>query len=55
MLGAPGLDFRDLGSFRLVCSERKFVEELRHMHRNPVRRGLVERPEDWKLRRSAGV
>jgi len=23
------------------------VEKLRYMHRNPVARGLVERPEDW--------
>ena len=25
----------------------KRVEKLRYMHRNPVERGLVERPEDW--------
>ena len=25
----------------------KFVEKLRYIHRNPARRGLVERPEDW--------
>lgn len=31
-----------------VWSEAKRVEKLRYMHRNPVRRGLVERPEDWK-------
>ena len=24
-----------------------FVEKLRYIHRNPVVRGLVERPEDW--------
>ena len=30
-----------------VFSQRKLVEKLRYMHRNPVRRGLVERPEDW--------
>jgi putative transposase len=30
-----------------VWSERKFVEKLRYIHRNPVRRGLVESPEDW--------
>jgi putative transposase len=30
-----------------VWSERKFVEKLRYIHRNPVERGLVERPEDW--------
>ena len=31
-----------------VFSERKRVEKLRYMHRNPVKRGLVENPEDWK-------
>ena len=30
-----------------VFSQHKFVEKLRYIHRNPVRRGLVERPEDW--------
>src|ERR1700676_1357103 len=30
-----------------VWSERKFVEKLRYIHRNPVKRGLVERPEEW--------
>jgi REP element-mobilizing transposase RayT len=28
-------------------SEQKRVEKLRYIHRNPVKRGLVERPEDW--------
>ena len=26
----------------------EFVEKLQYIHRNPVRRGLVERAEDWK-------
>jgi len=30
-----------------VWGERKFVEKLRYIHRNPVKRGLIERPEDW--------
>ncbi len=30
-----------------VHSEEKRVEKLRYMHRNPVQRGLVARPEDW--------
>jgi putative transposase len=30
-----------------VWSEGKRVEKLRYIHRNPVRRGLVARPEDW--------
>jgi putative transposase len=25
----------------------KTVEKLKYMHRNPVRRGLVARPQDW--------
>jgi putative transposase len=31
-----------------VWSEAKQIEKLRYIHRNPVRRGLVQRPEDWK-------
>jgi putative transposase len=31
-----------------VWSEKKFVEKLRYIHRNPVKRGLVEKPEDWE-------
>jgi putative transposase len=30
-----------------VWTGKKRVEELRYIHRNPVRRGLVERQEDW--------
>ena len=30
-----------------VFSTRKPVEKLRYLHRNPVTRGLVARPEDW--------
>jgi putative transposase len=30
-----------------VWSEHKFVEKLRYIHRNPVIRGLVARPDDW--------
>lgn len=30
-----------------VWSQRKFIEKLRYIHRNPVHWGLVERPEDW--------
>ena len=30
-----------------VWSERKQVEKLRYMHRNPVKRGLVTQPEQW--------
>ncbi len=31
-----------------VWSEAKRIEKLRYIHRNPVRRGLVKAPEDWK-------
>ena len=30
-----------------VHNEEKRVEKLRYMHRNPVKRGLVEKPEGW--------
>ena len=31
-----------------VSAREKFVEKLRYIHRNPVRRGLVAQPEDWR-------
>ena len=31
-----------------VHNEEKRIEKLRYMHRNPVVRGLVEKPEDWR-------
>jgi len=30
-----------------VFTEKKRIEKLRYMHRNPVVRGLVAKPEDW--------
>ena len=30
-----------------VFTERKRIEKLRYVHRNPVKRGLVPSPEDW--------
>ena len=30
-----------------VHNEEKRIEKLQYMHRNPVRRGLATRPEDW--------
>lgn len=30
-----------------VWTERKRIEKLRYMHRNPVKRGLVSSPEQW--------
>jgi putative transposase len=31
-----------------VWSEKKRIEKLRYLHRNPVERGLAVRPDDWK-------
>jgi putative transposase len=31
-----------------VRTTEKRVEKLRYMHRNPVKRGLVGKPEDWR-------
>ncbi len=31
-----------------VWTERKRIEKLRYIHRNPVKRGLVSSPELWK-------
>ncbi len=31
-----------------IRNYRQFVEKLRYIHRNPVRRGLVQKPEDWR-------
>src|SRR5208282_2540701 len=31
-----------------VWTEKKRVEKLRYMHRNPVKRGLAAAPEDWR-------
>jgi len=30
-----------------VFSEKKYVEKLKYLHRNPVVRGLVDKPENW--------
>jgi len=32
----------------MVLPTKKRVEKLRYIHRNPVRRGLVESPEQWR-------
>jgi putative transposase len=31
-----------------VWTEAKRIEKLRYIHRNPVKAGLCERPEDWE-------
>ena len=33
---------------RFVRNEREFAQRLEYMHCNPVRRGLVAKPEDWR-------
>jgi putative transposase len=33
---------------RNIRDYAEFVEKLQYIHRNPVRRGLVERAEDWQ-------
>jgi putative transposase len=30
-----------------VFTTQKHIEKLKHIHRNPVTRGLVEKPEEW--------
>ena len=32
----------------VVFSDKKRVQKLRYMHRNPVKRGLVLKPEQWR-------
>ena len=45
----PGVHFwqRRYYDFNLR-TEKKRIEKLKYMHRNPVKRGLVARPEDWR-------
>ncbi len=31
-----------------VFTHNKRIEKLKYIHRNPVTRGLVEKPEDWR-------
>src|SRR4051812_34587669 len=33
---------------RNVRDHQEFVEKLGYIHRNPVKRGLVNKPEDWR-------
>ena len=53
--GVDGGEGRGTGPFWLaryydfnVWSARKQTEKLRYIHRNPVTRGLVARPENWE-------
>lgn len=36
------------GFDRNVRDAAEFTKEIGYIHRNPVKRGLVERPEDWR-------
>jgi putative transposase len=47
LVGAPRFSQTRYYDFP-VWSERKRVEKLRYIHRNPVKRGLAARPEDWR-------
>jgi putative transposase len=31
-----------------IKNSEQFVKKLRYIHRNPVKRGLCEKPEDWR-------
>jgi len=33
---------------RNVRDNEEFIQELKYIHRNPVKRGLVEKPGDWQ-------
>ena len=33
---------------KVIETERFFLQKLRYIHENPVRKGYVERPEHWK-------
>jgi putative transposase len=45
--GLPRFWQRGGGFDRNIRHEGEFAREVRYIHRNPVERGLVERPRDW--------
>jgi putative transposase len=45
---APASFWRKRYYDRNVRDEREFTIKLRYLHRNPVKRGLVKEPGDWK-------
>ncbi len=45
--GAPNPFWQDRFYDFNVWTEYKRIEKLRYMHRNPVTRGLVAKPEEW--------
>jgi putative transposase len=52
MSGTPHLEPAPVWQKRFydfnVRTEHKHIEKLRYMHRNPVKRGLVDKPEQWE-------
>jgi hypothetical protein len=52
MSGTPHLEPAPVWQKRFydfnVRTEHKHIEKLRYMHRNPVKRGLVDKPEHWE-------
>jgi putative transposase len=46
--GSPRFWQKGGGFDRNTRNEREFCKTIRYIHRNPVARGLVERPEDWR-------
>lgn len=51
LAGAAALGERHIWQHRfydfVVFTEKKRIEKLRYMHRNPVKRGLVLEPQQW--------
>jgi REP-associated tyrosine transposase len=45
---APGTFWQKRYYDRNVRNEREFKVKLRYLHRNPVKRGLVKEPAEWK-------
>ncbi len=45
--GSPRFWQKGGGFDRNIRHEGEFAREVRYVHRNPVERGLVERPGDW--------
>ena len=46
--GVPGAVWQHQFWDRFVRNERELANQLDYMHLNPVRKGLVARPEDWR-------
>jgi putative transposase len=46
--GTSGLVWQRQFWDRFVRNKKEFADRLDYMHFNPVRKGLVSRPEDWR-------